>query len=134
MIKTNIIKFLIIMFLLLIVIFTCSNLKVFAVTSLSDPVDSPDYFRPNITTNSASDSKIITKTGNILGVINIVGVVVSVITLMIIGIKYMFGSIEEKAEYKQTAMTYIIGAILIFSLTTIPNILYQIGTGFMANI
>ena len=39
----------------------------------------------------------------------------------------MFGSVEEKAEYKNTAFMYILGAILIFSVTTIPNILYKIG-------
>ena len=62
----------------------------------------------------------------ILGVVNIVGVIISVVTLMIIGIKYMIGSVEEKAEYKKTMTTYLIGAILVFSVTTIPNILYQI--------
>ena len=67
------------------------------------------------------------KTNAILGAINIVGVIVSVVTLMILGIKYMFGSVEEKAEYKNTAFMYILGAILIFSVTTIPNILYKIG-------
>ena len=64
----------------------------------------------------------------ILGAINVFGVIVSVITLMIIGMKYMFGSIEEKAEYKKTATMYIIGAVLVFSVTTIPNILYKIGS------
>ena len=38
----------------------------------------------------------------------------------------MIGSVEEKAEYKKTMTTYLIGAILVFSVTTIPNILYQI--------
>ena len=65
---------------------------------------------------------------------NLVGVIVSVITLMVLGIKYMFGSIEEKAEYKKTAIYYIIGAVLIFSGTTVPNILYIITTGLKTSI
>ena len=40
----------------------------------------------------------------------------------------MFGSIEEKAEYKKTATIYLVGAILVMGGTTIPNILYKIGT------
>ena len=38
----------------------------------------------------------------------------------------MLGSVEEKAEYKQTIIPYLIGAALVFSGTTIPQILYQI--------
>ena len=134
MIKSNVAKFLLIISLLLIIVFTFNNLKIFAVSTSGDPIENPDFFRPNTISTSGSDSKVITRVGNILGVINIIGVVVSVITLMIIGIKYMLGSVEEKAEYKQTAMTYIIGAILIFSITTIPNVLYQIGTGITSSI
>ena len=72
--------------------------------------------------------KLEKKAGVILGVVNVAGIIISVITIMLIGIKYMFGSIEEKAEYKKTATIYLIGAILVMGGTTIPNILYQIGT------
>lgn len=62
---------------------------------------------------------------NILGAIQIVGVVASVITLMIIGIKYMLGSVEEKAEYKNTLKPYVIGAFILFTGSFIPNLIYQ---------
>ncbi len=62
----------------------------------------------------------------ILGVIQIIGVVVSVVMLIVIGIKYMLGSVEEKAEYKQTLKPYLIGAFLVFSGTTVPQLIYQI--------
>ena len=77
----------------------------------------------------ANSKKLEDKAEKILGFIQVIGTVVSVVGLMAIGIKYMLGSIEEKAEYKKTATTYIIGAILVFSATTIPNILYRIGLG-----
>lgn len=93
---------------------------------LEDPTENPSSWAPGEI--SQDEKEVAEKVGKILGIINIVGVVVSVITLMIIGIKYMFGSIEEKAEYKKTVMYYLIGAALIFSGTTIPNILYKIGT------
>ena len=38
--------------------------------------------------------------GRILGILNAVGVVLSVVILTVLGIKYMMGSAEEKAEYK----------------------------------
>lgn len=66
------------------------------------------------------------KAETILGIIQVIGVVISVVMLMVIGIKYMMGSIEERAEYKQTLKPYLIGAFLVFSGTTIPQLIYQI--------
>ncbi len=65
------------------------------------------------------------KANNVLGVIQIVGVVVSVGALVLIGIKYMMGSVEDKAEYKQTLKPYIIGAFILFTGSVLPNIIYQ---------
>lgn len=65
------------------------------------------------------------KANNILGLIQVVGVVVSVVMLMAIGIKYMLGSVEEKAEYKSSLVPYIIGAFVLFTGSTLPNIIYE---------
>ena len=65
------------------------------------------------------------KIGIILGTVRNVSVVVSVIALMIIGIKYMFGSVEEKANYKATMMPYIIGCVLVASGTTLVSFIYS---------
>jgi len=48
---------------------------------------------------------------------------------MVLGIKYMMGSAEEKAEYKKTMIPYIIGAILLFAATTIANAIYTFANG-----
>ena len=76
--------------------------------------------------NGAGSSRLQAKAEIILGAIQVIGVVVSVIILIAMGIKYMFGSIEEKSEYKETMIPYLIGAVLVFSGTTIPEIIYQI--------
>ncbi len=65
----------------------------------------------------------------IVGILQTTGIVISVIILIIIGIKYMRGSAEEKAEYKKTMMPYIIGAALIFTASVFANVLYQFFTG-----
>ena len=69
---------------------------------------------------------------NIAAIIRNVGIVLAVVILMILGIKYMMGSAEEKAEYKKTMIPYIVGAILIFASTTIVNVVYNIANGFNA--
>ncbi|CDD37505.1 unknown [Clostridium sp. CAG:356] len=90
-----------------------------------DPTVNPNAY--SITSPDSSE-KLEKKAGVILGVVNVAGIIISVITIMLIGMKYMFGSIEEKAEYKKTATIYLVGAILVMGGTTIPNILYKIGT------
>lgn len=87
--------------------------------------DNLDLFDPK--SNQISEPDLEEKANTILGTINVVGIIVSVVTIVIIGMKYMLGSVEEKAEYKQTMIIYLIGAILLFSITTIANILYNIG-------
>lgn len=76
-------------------------------------------------TNPTS-STLVSKANNILGIIQIIGIVTSVVVLMGIGIKYMLGSVEEKAEYKSSLKPYIIGAFVLFTGTTLPNIIFEI--------
>ena len=69
----------------------------------------------------------LTDIGNtIIGVIQLVGSIVSVIVLIVIGIQYVLGSVEEKAQYKEKMMPYIIGAILLFAITNILGVLSDI--------
>ena len=65
----------------------------------------------------------------IMGIVQTLGIVLAVVVLMILGIKYMMGSAEEKAEYKKTMIPYVIGAILIFGATTIANMVYNFASG-----
>lgn len=49
----------------------------------------------------------------------IIAIVIAVVWGMIIGIKFMTGSIEEKAKIKETLIPYIAGCIVIFGAFTI---------------
>ena len=49
------------------------------------------------------------------------GKVLSVLMLAVLGVKYMLGSSEEKAEYKKSMMPYLIGALLVFAASTIAT-------------
>ena len=69
---------------------------------------------------------------NIISVITTIGSIASVIVLVVLGIKYMMGSAEEKAEYKKTLMPYVLGAILVFAASTIASIVYSIANGSWA--
>lgn len=81
----------------------------------------PNTFTGNSSYNTAGISNL---GQNIIQIISVIGSIASVIVLIILGIKYMMGSAEEKAEYKKTMIPYVIGALLIFAATTIVNVLY----------
>lgn len=88
----------------------------------------------NITGNtSVNGTNEITNVGNsIVGILQVVGIVLSVVVLIVLGIKYMMGSAEEKAEYKKTMMPYIVGAALIFAASALAQVIYQFFTGINA--
>lgn len=65
------------------------------------------------------------KLKNIIGAFQAIGSIVSVLALVLIGIKYMTGSVEQKAEYKSTMINYVIGAVLVFAITNISAIIYS---------
>ncbi len=90
---------------------------------------------PNPNTYTGNDSyegtgSIATIGNQLIQIISTIGSVASVIVLVIIGIKYMMGSAEEKAEYKKTLMPYVIGAALVFAASAIAGIIF----GFTQNI
>jgi len=79
--------------------------------------------------DTADTTKIVEKGGGIMGVLQTIGMIVSVIVLIIIGIKYMMGSAEEKAEYKKTFIPYVVGAVLVFTACAVAGAVVQFAQG-----
>ena len=90
-------------------------------TLLASPF-TPDQLKPSST---AADTQIQSVGGKVFGAIRTVGIVLSVVMLAILGVKYMMGSSEEKAEYKKTMIPYLVGAVLIFGASTIAGMVYN---------
>ena len=84
----------------------------------------PDDYKPSDpTTDDAVE--VVAKIGIVLGFIRNISAIVSVIVLMIIGFKYMIGSVEQKANYKASMMPYIIGCIMAVAGTTLVSFIYN---------
>ncbi len=79
--------------------------------------------------DNIGSQKLQDKANVILGAIQAIGTVASVAMLIVIGIKYMLGSVEERAEYKKTLVPYLIGAFLLFTGSLVPQLIYR----FMQN-
>ena len=96
---------------------------VISIVNLSFAVVNPSGYMPDIAPNV--NTSTVNMMNKIIGAFQAIGSIVSVLALILIGIKYMMGSVEEKAEYKQTMIAYIIGAILVFGISNISAILYD---------
>lgn len=86
-----------------------------------------DMINKNTSTNTTDG--LTSLGGNIVAIVQVVGIVIAVIVILVIGIKYLVASPEGKAEYKKTMIPYLVGAVLIFAGTTIVNVVYQVVTG-----
>lgn len=78
-----------------------------------------------IKANEDSTGKITSLGSQIIGIVTTIGSVVAVLVLVVLGVKYMMGSAEEKAEYKKTLMPYVIGAVLVFAASTIAGVIFS---------
>lgn len=114
--KTKIIMNIIL--ILIVIASTFLNVYVYAATAAPDP--------GGFSGDSKTDVKGITNIGNqIITIVSTIGSIVSVIVLVVLGLKYMMGSAEEKAEYKKTLLPYIIGAGLVFAASAIAGIVFS---------
>lgn len=105
--------------IILILIITFLIASIF--NSVLAEVDPKDY-KPG---GLDEDAATIKMAGTVIGAFQAIGSIVSVLALVLIGIKYMMGSVEERAEYKQTMMYYILGAILVFAISNISAVIYN---------
>lgn len=96
---------------------------VISISVNSFAIKSPNQLNANTSTNGGA---AVTNVGqSVMGILQTTGIVISVIVLIILGIKYMMGSAEEKAEYKKTLLPYIIGAALVFAASSIATIIFN---------
>lgn len=91
----------------------------------------PGAYDPGSKDDASGATRLKNMGNTIIGFIQIVASVLSVIILMVMGIKYMMGSVEEKAEYKKAMLPYVIGIVIVFSITTILGIIANISKNLL---
>ena len=62
--------------------------------------------------------------GNVIKWIRTLAVIAAVIIISILGIKYMIGSTEERAEYKKSFMPLIIGIVVVVAAAQIATMIF----------
>lgn len=79
-----------------------------------------------LTGNIAGTTEISNFGNKIIQIISTIGSILSVIVIIVLGIKYMMGSVEEKAIYKKTLLPFLIGAAFIFAASSIASMVFNV--------
>ena len=112
-------KIFLILLLIILTTITLNNNIVVAET-----ID-PGFYNPGGIDRGDAD-RVVNIAGKILGAVRNCGIIISVIVIAIIGLKYMFCSLEEKANYKENMIPYVVGCFILMMATTIPSLVYDI--------
>lgn len=101
-------------------------------TSLSDVISGGDSFISDGKEGSAQIDKwqLEGVSSSIYNILLICGVIVAVIIASVLGIKFMLGSVEEKADIKAAMVPFIIGCVVVFGAFGIWKIVVTIGNNF----
>ena len=76
-----------------------------------------------ITGPSSSGASSLYKAGNIiLGIFQALGAGVAMVALLVLAIRYMYSSPDEKAEVKKKLIPYIMGGVMVFGATSLVKI------------
>lgn len=95
-------------------------------TTFATSVFAADVSFDSLSANYQGNSdKLVSKANNIMGLIRNVAIIASVIILMVLGVKYMLGSVEEKAEYKKSFVPLIVGIVLVVSATAVASFIFN---------
>ncbi len=75
--------------------------------------------------NQTVPTKITNMAGFIIKLLRNVSIILTIVVITALGIKYMIGSVQEKADYKKSYINIIIGVVLISMITTIVNVIFE---------
>jgi len=71
-------------------------------------------------------NELANKAANIVATIRNVAAIAAVVIIAILGVKYMLGSVEEKAEYKKSFMPLIVGVVVVTLALQIAAMIFSV--------
>lgn len=105
--------------------------KILLASTIDDIMGQADEFVKNGEATYNIDEKGLGETSDFLyNSLLAIGIVVAVAVGIVLGIKYMLGSLEEKAEYKQTLLAYVISCSVVFGAFAI----WRLAINVLANV
>ena len=84
-------------------------------------------------TSLGGDQGIMAVINDVIGLLQLAGTGIAVVTVTILGAKYMLSSVEQKAEIKNKAMPVVIGCIILFAAVNLVAIVANFTNDVLAS-
>lgn len=105
------------------IVFIIIYILSFSVTVLGQEIDPIAVIGSGPDPSSGGVTSLYELGNIILGILQYIGVGVSIIACLILAIKYMYTSVDEKAEIKKKLIPFIIGGFLVFGAVQLVKLL-----------
>lgn len=84
-------------------------------------------------TSLGNDEGIMAVINDVIGLLQLAGTGIAVVTVTILGAKYMLSSVDQKAEIKNKAMPVVIGCIILFAAVNLVAIVANFTNDVLAS-
>lgn len=114
--------------LIVVIIVMFFNINVVQADGISDVISGGDSFLQAADgATTIDDGKLQDSSKTIYNILLVLGICVAVVVAAILGIKFMIGSMEEKAQVKEALIPFVVGCVVIFGAFGIWKIFVTIG-------
>ena len=111
-------------FLMITLMLICTSTLVFA-----DYLDINGALQSADSTTSDTPGKFQTVAGTIIAVVQVIGLTVAIVMLIALAIKYLYSSPNDRAEIKKHMIVYVIGAVLLFGVSAVLELIKSFAGG-----
>lgn len=91
--------------------------------------DAEDFIQSGENQNTINQGELQKVSDTLYNLFLAVGIIAAILVGILLGIKYMLGSIEEQAELKEMSIAYVVGCIVIFGAFGIWKLVIEIFSG-----
>lgn len=126
--KRNILKYILVF--LLIIIIESTIVSTISNASFSDV--NVDFVTEDAKDESGAGKSVLNIIQAILVIVQVVAMGIAVIMLIVLAIKYMVSAPSDKASIKNSAIQYVVGAVVLFSTAGILGIIRNFSTNIKA--
>lgn len=108
------------------------NINVVQAEGISDVITGGDSFLSagEDSSTTIDEVKLQSTSTSTFKILSVVGICVAVVVVAILGIKFMLGSAEEKAQVSESLIPFVIGCVVVFGAFGFWKIFVTIGNNF----
>lgn len=121
-------KYLLLISIMFIIFFIIFNVNISYASNISDIIQGGDGFIAAGTGAGIDQNKLKGTSNLIYNILLIIGMAVAVVMAGVLGIKFMMGTVEEKAQIKEQLIPFIVGCVVVFGAFSIWKIVVTIGS------